>query len=509
MFNSPQYHRIADIPRHWARLRPQSAAVWEDGRPLSFGWLQQAIARVAELLRARGVGPGDRVAIVAENCAAEVALLFAASELGAWPVIVNARLSPREIADICQHCEPRLEVFTVGRSSEARAHADRRQAVDCTDDLLGEIAFGPTAEHAKPESGEVAARVATLIYTSGTTGAPKGVMTTHEGLLHFCAVSVVTRQLRPEDIVYAALPLSHIFGIATILLSSLAAGASVYLEPRFTPETCLSALGQHRVSILQGVPTLFNRLLAYLQEKDIQPFHPALRYLYAGGGSLDPTLKQRLEAAFGLPLHHGYGMTEYAGSMFMTRIERPRSDCSPGELNPGCEVTIQPITGEGRGSHGEVWVRGPGNMLGYYRTPELTEAALTKGGWLRTGDLGYLAADGALRIVGRSKDMIKRSGFAIYPLEIESEANRHPAVKLSAAVGIPSSEQGEEDIVVFVEAHAGSPVDAGELMQFLKDRLAAYKRPQRIVPVAAIPLTANGKIRKHELKALLRSAEVG
>ena len=393
------------------------------------------------------------------------------------------------------------EVFVTGTSVEAGQHASRRGGVEFSDRDLGRVASTPTAVHAIAEESRLAERVATLIYTSGTTGAPKGVMVTHSGLLHFCGVSVAARRLIRADVVYAALPMSHIFGIATILLSTLYAGASCFLEPRFTPEAATEALSHSDVSLLQGVPTLFSRMLAHMGERPDGAAFPKLRYLYAGGGALDPALKQQIEAAFGLPLHHGYGMTEYAGSMFVTQIERPRRDCSPGELNPDCEVQLVPTAGTSPGA-GEIWVRGPGTMLGYYRAPELTREAITADGWLRTGDIGRLEA-GALFIVGRAKDMIKRLGFAIYPLEIEAELNSHPTVRLAAVIGNSRKDSGEEDIVAFVEAQPGQTVDPIELLAYVRPRLVSYKRPAEIIPVKSMPLTANGKVRKQELRSML------
>lgn len=496
-----QMARVADIPQLWARRTPESAALWEGGVAITFLDLQLMIDRGVALLRERGVVAGDRVAIVAENSVAEVAFFFAASWLRAWPVIVNARMSYREIETICGHCQPRVEVFVTGSSVDAGRHATRRGGVECSEKGLGRFAFGPTAADTLAEGSALADRVATLIYTSGTTGAPKGVMVTHAGLVHFCGVSAAARCLRQADIVYAALPLSHIFGIATILLSTLYAGASCFLEPRFTPEGTMEALSRSNVSVLQGVPTLFTRILAHMRERLDRPAFPKLRYLYVGGGALDPALKQQIEAAFAMPLHHGYGMTEYAGSMFVTRLERPRQDCSPGELNPGCEVQIV-ASAESPPGAGEIWVRGPGTMLGYYRAPELTHETVTAEGWLRTGDIGRLEA-GALFIVGRSKDMIKRLGFAIYPHEIEAELSSHPAVRLAAVIGVPSKDCGEEDIVAFVEAQPNQTVDPAELLAYVSPRLAAYKRPTQVIPVQSIPLTANGKVRKQELRAML------
>jgi long-chain acyl-CoA synthetase len=493
--------RLSDIPRYWACQTPARTALWQRAEPVSFSALATAIDSARGWLAQNGVGPGDRVMIVAENSVAEVALLFAASELGAWPVLTNARLSAREVESIRAHCRPRLSVFTSADSAEAAAHASESRASEVTLPGLGRMTVSDKDQSTPAEQGAQAAEVAALIYTSGTTGSPKGVMLTHAGLLHFCRVSAGLRQIVPADVVYGALPLSHIFGFVTILLSSLYGGASVYLEPRFTPAAACAALAEGGISLLQGVPTLFTRLLSHLAEQSRAPEFPHLRYLYIGGGALDLTLKERIEAAFGLPAHHGYGMTEYAGSMSITRIERPRNDASCGELNPDCEIRILGANGPlPEGQTGEIEVRGPGTMLGYYREPELTREVLRPDGWLATGDLGRLDASGHLFVVGRTRDLIKRAGFSVYPIEIETELSRHPGVKLAAVVGWPD-DSGEERIVAFVEPRAGAALDPRELLDFAAARLAPYKRPVRVIVLESLPLTANGKVRKAELRA--------
>ena len=252
---------------------------------------------------------------------------------------------------------------------------------------------------------------------------------------------------------------------------------------------------------------MWRRLLAHLRGMAVKPSFPSLRYLYVGGGGLEPALKADIERTFGLPVHHGYGMTEYAGSMFITPMDRPRQDCSSGLLNPGCEARLVDNDGRdvARGEPGEIWVRGPGTMLGYYRAPELTREVLLPDGWMRTGDVGRLEADGALFVVGRRKELIKRSGFNVYPIEVESVLNSHAAVKLSAVVGHDVSD-GDEEVVAFLELQPDVHFDEFELRSFLAARLARYKRPARILRIDALPVNANGKVRKHELKAMLPSA---
>lgn len=502
--NNNRLARLSDIPRHWARTAPARTALWQRGEPVSFAELGAAIDGARGSLAQAGVVAGDRVMIVAENSLAEVAFLFAAGEQGAWPVVVNARLSGREIESIRTHCQPRVRVFMSGDSGDAAAHASDADARVVTLPGLGMLGLSSTDPSAVAEERALAEQVAALIYTSGTTGAPKGVMLTHEGLLHFCRISADLRRIVATDVAYGALPLSHIFGFVTILLSTLYAGASVYLEPRFTPEDACAALMDRGISLLQGVPILFTRLLSHLADRGLHSEFPHLRYLYIGGGALDLTLKQRIETAFGLPAHHGYGMTEYAGSMFVTRIDHPRHDASCGEINPGCEVRILGANGAvlPPGETGEIQVRGPGTMLGYYREPALTREVLGPDRWLATGDLGRLDSSGHLFVVGRTKDLIKRAGFSVYPIEIETELHTHEGVKLAAVIGWPD-DKGEERIVAFVEPRAGVQLDPQELLQHAAHRLAPYKRPTRVIVVEALPVTANGKIRKAELRAKL------
>lgn len=502
-------HKISDIPRYWAAATPDAVAIREDGAQLSFGRLWQNVEAATQFLREQGVDSGDRVMIVAENCAAVITLLFALSELGAWPAIVNARLSEREIEAIREHCTPRLMIFTHSASPDAVRHGVRYRAREIAPVGLGPLMLGAHDTTTTREPEALAREVALLIYTSGTTGKPKGVMATHRGLLHFARVSATSRKMTSADCAYAVMPISHIFGLATLLLATFQAGASLLLAARFSAEELLAALAADEISILQGVPTMFTRIVAHVYEQGGVRFTPKLRYLYTGGGPLDPTLKTNVEALFGQPLHHGYGMTEYAGSLFITRMDRPRQDCSSGEIVEGAELRIVDADGEDvePGTPGELWVRGPGVMRGYYRAPEQTEEALRPGGWLNTGDIGRLDDDGALFIVGRTKDLIIRSGFNVYPIEVESVINTHESIKQSAVVGRVTGD-GNEEVIAFVELKEDAEFDVEDLQDYLADRLSAYKRPAQIVRIDSIPITASGKLLKQKLRALAEELQV-
>jgi len=345
--------------------------------------------------------------------------------------------------------------------------------------------------------------VAALIFTSGTTGQPKGVMLTHDALIHFARVSGASRALGPQDRSYAFVPMTHIFGLGTVLISSLLAGAQLVMRPQFDPDDLLDALAHHGVSQLQGPPALFSRLLAHLQERGIaRPAAPALRYLYTGAGPLDLALKQRVEAAFGQALHHGYGLSEYAGSVHLTRLGEQRPDTSAGYAVVEAEVRVtDPATGQPLplGERGELWIRGRGLMPGYFRDPEATAAVMREGGWYASGDLGEMHADGALFVMGRLKEMIIRSGFNVYPAEVETALNTHPSVQRSAVVG-RTVDDGNEEIVAFVELRPGAALDADAMQAHLRELLAPYKRPSHIVTLAELPTNTNGKVLKRTLK---------
>ncbi|CAB3700643.1 Long-chain-fatty-acid--CoA ligase [Achromobacter mucicolens] len=504
MSHAESITRIHDVLALQARRQPDAICLYEEGGgTLTYGQLWQRVQDTADWLRGQGVQPGHRVMMVGENCTAMIATLFGCGVAGAWPVGVNARLSAREVENIRHHAQPELVLFTSGVSTAAAAHAAAAGASDADAAVWGPgIAAARAPSATQAETGDLAGEVATVIYTSGTTGAPKGVMVPHRGLVHFARVSAASRRLTPHDIGYAALPMSHIFGIATVLMATLHAGASLVLRSRFDPQDVFKALAHPGVSILQGVPTMFSRLMAAAPPRAALRA-PALRYLYTGGAALDPTQKRDAERYFGVPMHHGYGITEYAGSMFITDIDAPRNDCSAGHAVEGVELRIgSPDVFPEPGTRGDLLIRGPGVMLGYYRNPDQTAQALLPGGWLNTGDIGYLDASGALFIAGRSKDLIIRSGFNVYPIEVESVINAFPGVRLSAVVGRDTDDHNEE-VIAFVEPLPGATIDTNLLMLHLRAQLAPYKRPARIIPIETIPTTVSGKILKQPLKERL------
>jgi long-chain acyl-CoA synthetase len=487
--------RISAIVRTRAAATPDAPALTEPGRAVSYAQLAALVDQYILLLRELDVRGGDRLMVVGENCIAQVALIFAAAAIDAWIVNVNARLSGAEIDNIRTHSGARRVLYLSAASPDAMLHAERDGASS-----RGDLHIGALNEHCAPEpidpTGE---QVAALIYTTGTTGHPKGVMLTHRNLLFIAAVSSTLRGLTPHDRAYGVLPVSHVYGLASVTLGTLYAGACLMLAPRFSARAMLAAIVDDGLTILQGVPAMYARLL----ELTTEPIPSKLRFLYAGGSPLDPVLKQQVESVLGMPLHNGYGMTESSPTISQTRLDAPRSDTSVGTVIPGVEVRIVDAGGVDvpAGEAGELWVRGPNVMKGYYREPAMTAATMRSGGWLNTGDMARQAPDGALFIVGRTKELIIRSGFNVYPLEVETVLNAHPQVAQSAVVGRPAP-GGNEEVVAFVEARPADAPSVEALRAHLAAHLSPYKCPSVIVVMDALPAAATGKILKGRLKAL-------
>ena len=515
--------RLCAIPRQWAARTPDALALCDATSNMrwTYAQLSSAVDAAAQTLQELGVRPGDRLMVVGENCAAQVALTFAAAAIDAWIVHVNARLSNLEVDAIQAHSGARRVLYTVAGG----LHGARGNATPVLffspDAMWNDLLVGPLTDAcvAEPVACSNALQVAALIYTTGTTGSPKGVMLSHRNLLFIAAVSSTLRGLDNSDRAYGVLPISHVYGLASVMLGTLHAGACLVLAPRFSPEALLASLQHDRLTILQGVPAMYARLLEAIKQPRVQPSPPlasTLRFIYAGGSPLDPGLKSAVEQWLGLPLHNGYGMTESAPTISQTRLDAPRSDTSVGLPIPGVEVRLvdqdggaaQP--GAAGDAEGELWVRGPNVMLGYYRAPDLTNAALRDGDWLNTGDIARQDRGGALFIVGRTKEIIIRSGFNVYPLEVETVLNAHPAVIQCAVVGRLVAD-GNEEVIAFVELDQSHAISVAALQAHLALSLAPYKRPSELIVMDALPSAATGKILKHRLRQLVQqgSASTG
>lgn len=500
--------RISDVIMLSTGRSPGRPALVELSGTWTYQQLASTVADTKVWLMGLGVRSGDRVMIVFENCRAFIAILLALSELDAWPVLVNARLSAHEISQIRDHCGPRRVIYTTSVSPHAAAHARRHRAELQRLEALGSVSVGSLNEEAETEviDANRANNVAVLIYTSGTTGVPKGVMLTHRNLLFVAAASAKIRALGVNDRVYGVLPMSHAVGLSVVLLGSLLSGATLYLAPRFDPVAALATLAKDHLTVMLGVPAMFALLLEYAKAKGLDSIElPSLRIISSSGAPLDLGLKASVEEFFGLPLYNGYGVTECSPNIAQARIEEPRRDTSVGRVFPGIEVKFAGTDGRvvAEGEIGELWVRGPNVMKGYYRAPVETANAINEEGWFNTRDLARLE-DGNLFIVGRTKDLIVRFGFNVYPAELEAMLNAHPEVVRSAVIGRPvQGTEGGEEIVAFVQLLPGSPLTVTQLADHAARHLVPYKRPSQIMILSALPLTPTGKVMKDQLAKMV------
>lgn len=467
------------------------ALIDHDGARLTYADLRRAVAEGTRALRDLGVRPGDRVLVVAENSVLMAVAFLAAAGLRAWCIPLNARLTGPELDAIRAHATPRAVVFTTDVSVDAQGHAHRLGAGPGPV-VLGRPWIALTDPAAQPES--VAAtpedQVAAMVYTSGTTGEPKGVMLSHASLLFNATHSARSRGMGPGDEIALSLPCTHIMALSTALLAAFQSGACVRLLPRFSVAGQLAALAQG-ATIMSGVPLMYEHILRAC-EGGTGLDAPRLRMIGCGGAPLDPALKARVEALFGLPLANGYGLTEAGPGISSTSFGPYRADGSVGYPYPGCDARV---ANPGPDGVGELEFRGPNVMLGYYLNPRATTQAMTEDGYLRTGDLARIDPDGALHLVGRLKEVIIRSGFNVYPPEVEAALMSCPGVVQAAVLGrrVP----GNEEVLAYVTTDGD--VAPATIAAHLRARLAAYKQPQQVIVVPAMPLTSAGKIRKPDL----------
>jgi len=493
MTDQPHLDRVeAYLARNAATMPDRVALTDTTGVVWSWAALASAAREMALCLQGEGVQPGDRVMVVLENCAAAVAAIFGGWQLGAIIVPVNARQTGPEIDRVIAHAEPAVVLFTDHVSADAKTHAERLAATPV------EGAFGRMMMARPHDSApEAMSDLAVILYTTGTTGIPKGIMLSHGNLVYGGAISCDLRGMTESDLIYGVLPISHVFGLSSLLVAMTIAGARLMMEPRFSVARLHEALMQG-VTLFSGVPQMHGQLMHYVREKGHATLNsPSLRYVSSGAAPLDPDLKRRAEAFYGVALQNGYGMTETTAGMAVSRNPIGSPDISCGRVFAECDIRIDDTIPGGGDGAGEILCRGPNIMRGYFRNPDATRQVLGPDGWLRTGDIGRLDPEGNLHILGRSIELIIHGGFNVYPPEVEAALNEHPKVIQCAVVG--RAQDGDEEVLAFVQAAARDMPDVAELRAFVAERLAPYKRPARIVVATDLPTAPTGKILKHAL----------
>ncbi|TQJ37384.1 MULTISPECIES: long-chain-fatty-acid--CoA ligase [Streptomyces] len=481
-----------------AQRQPGRPALRLGEQVTCYAELDERSARAAALLRAEGVRPGDRVALMLPNVPEFVVLYYGVLRAGGIVVPMNPLLKTRETE---YHLDDSGAVLLFEWHQAPGEGAQGAAAAGVRHLAVEPAAFGALLAAHEPLS-EVAETgvddVAVLLYTSGTTGRPKGATLTHGGLRHNTEVNTVhVQRMTPQDVVVGCLPLFHIFGQICTMSVAVRAGASLTLIPRFEPQTVLDAVARDRATVFEGVPTMYAALLQHPSEVDVS----TLRMCISGGASLPVEVLHGFERRFGCAVLEGFGMSETSPVVTFNHPDRPRKAGSIG--TPIRDVQVRLLDDKGQdvapGEVGELAVRGPNVMKGYWNRPEETATAMPDG-WLRSGDLARQDEDGYLYIVDRKKDMIIRGGYNVYPREMEEVLHEHPAVALAAVVGVPHTHLGEE-IAAAVVLRPGAHATPDELREFVKSRVAAYKYPREVWLVDTLPTGPSGKILKREITA--------
>ncbi len=498
---------LAVILSESAESSPDRPAALFAGGQLSYRQLDKASDRVAASLEAAGIKPGDPVAVQLPNIPQFLISYFGILKAGGIVVPLNVLLKAPEVAFHLGDSGARILIAWQGALAEAAKGAeaaglDQIYVVGQAGDSGVGVPFErlmavevPRYEMAIREPADTAV----IIYTSGTTGRPKGAELTHLQLYMNADIPGRLFSVRPDDIVLTVLPLFHVFGLSSILNVCVRFGCTMSLVPRFTSAAVLEAIQRDRITIFEGVPTMFADVLSC---QDASSYDlSSLRIAISGGASIPAPVLDAFERRFGIVVLEGYGLTETASTTTFNISADERRPYSVGKPIWGTQTQVWDSRGgplpPGPENVGEVVTRGLHVMKGYLHNPEATASAFT-GDWLHTGDLGYFDEDGFLFIVSRKKELIIRGGYNVYPSEIENVLLTHPAVAEAAVVGIPDERLGEEVMAVVITRSTATLAEA-ELTIYCRERLAAYKCPRVFQFRSQLPKNTLGKVLKDQL----------
>lgn len=514
---------LAEFLENSAQSYPDRTAIVFGDTRLSYPQVNGAANQVANLLVSRGIKPGDKVALSCPNLPYFTIIYYGILKAGATVVPLNVLLKGREVAYHLGDSDAKAYFAFQGTPDlpiGAEAYEGFQQADGCehffviTADptapspIEGTETFGQGLAGQPPTFDSVDTSdedTAVILYTSGTTGQPKGAELRHRNMRDnaLAGKDLFGADASNPDTYLCVLPLFHSFGQTVIQNGGFAFGGTVVMLPRFEAAPAIGLMLKEKVTFFAGVPTMYWGLLNALDETvDVKTLAENLRVAVAGGAALPVEVHHQFEERFGVVILEGYGLSETSPVASFSRLGSPVRVGSIGTPIPGVEMKL--LEGEtwdevkDPDGIGEIAIRGHNIMKGYYKRPDATAASISEDGWFRSGDLGRKDADGWYYIVDRSKDMIIRGGFNVYPREIEEVLLTHPAISLAAVIGVPHESHGEE-IKAFVILKPGASATPEEIVAWGKEQMAAYKYPRIVEVVESLPMTATGKILKREL----------
>jgi long-chain acyl-CoA synthetase len=520
-------YNLSSLLEAGAAAHPDRDAIVAGHTRLTYAQVNAMACQVAGMLAARGIKPGDKVALTCPNIPHFTIAYFGILKAGATVVPLNVLLKAREVAYHLNDCDAKAYLCFEGTPELPMAqagHAGFTQAPNCehfiviTVDPATPSPVGGTETLATAIAGQPPTfgtqqtdedDTAVILYTSGTTGQPKGAELRHRNLRDNVLVGAQTMGASAEhpDTSLAVLPLFHAFGQTAVQNQALCYGGTLIMLPRFEPLAALRLMQKEKVTHFAGVPTMYWGLLNALDEArdeiDLAALKQNIRIAVSGGSALPVEIHRAFEARFGVTILEGYGLSETSPVASFSILGEPPRPGSIGVPIPGVEMdlvvpeTWTPVEWA-PDAVGEIVIRGTNVMKGYYKRPAATAAVISPDGWFRSGDLARRDADGWYYIVDRTKDLIIRGGFNVYPREVEEVLMTHPAVSLAAVIGVPDEVHGEE-VKAFVILKPGATATPGELVSWSRENMAAYKYPRTVQIVDALPMTATGKILKREL----------
>lgn len=495
------------------KFGPKTFLLWRDSE-LSFSELNKEASKIANMLKLSGVKKGEKVALLMENCILYVSLFFGITRAGAVQVPINPQYSETELTIILNHSDAatliyaenfqpkinaiRSELKQIRRFiSTAESPGEETQSLPI---LMQGISTKEPAVNVEP------ADLAAIIYTSGTTGEPKGVMLTNWNYVVNAYQACSCKKMKPEDRFLTALPLCHVAPQVGAILSHLCAGGSVALLEKFSPKEFLAAIDRYKATAFGAVPTIYNIFLALTGEQRFD--FSSLRYCNTSASPMLPEVGAKVQSEFRASLLESYGLTEGTCGSACNPIDGVRKPGSVGLPLEGQEFGIVDESGENLPPHkvGELIIRGPNIMKGYYKNPEATSQTI-RDGWLYTGDLGYLDEEGYLFLVGRKKELIIRGGVNIYPVDIERVIYRHEGVQEVVVVGLPDPIWGES-VHAAIIPKPGLNISDAEILGLCKASLTEYKVPTSISYHETFPRTSTNKIKRRLLVADLEQSSI-